>query len=151
MTEAKLPRPLPKRGPTRGEAFYAAAMAKYEFSPTETQLLIECARMLDNVDVLQAYVERDGEVTLGSAGQPRAHPALTELRGCRLALGRLLAQLDLPAEGEGLLSPETVRGRRAATARWSTAHRSATAVSDAARRAAMARWHPPSKDAADGA
>lgn len=55
----------------------------------------------------------------GSAGQPRAHPALAELRQARTTLGRLLSQLDLPDEdGHTLPSPTTAKARRAAQVRW---------------------------------
>jgi len=41
-------------------------------------------------------VDQEGTTVLGSTGQVRVHPAFGELRQYRLALGRLLAQLNLP-------------------------------------------------------
>ena len=47
------------------------------------------------------------------------NPALTEARGQRLALHRLLSALQLPADdGVPLPTPVTVRNRQAAKARW---------------------------------
>lgn len=40
----------------------------------------------------------DALLVAGSTGQPRVNPAVAELRSHRLALSRLLRELDLPAE-----------------------------------------------------
>ena len=71
MTSAKLPSPLRKRGPSRGQEFYAAAMDKYEFSSAELQILVEVCRLLDSIDFLQAFVERDGGATGSTPTTPR--------------------------------------------------------------------------------
>jgi hypothetical protein len=87
----------------------------------EFELLRESCRLLDEWELLRLAVDSDGTTVQGSTGQPRVHPALGELRQHRLALGRLLAQLDLPEpDGERLSSPTQVRSRKAAQARWRT-------------------------------
>jgi hypothetical protein len=97
-------------------------------------------RTIDACEALQALIDRDGLTVAGSAGQERLHPGITELRGTRLALGRLLSQLGLPDEdGTTMASPERLKARKAAAERWA-APRSGTRVSDAAREAASARW-----------
>jgi len=95
-------------------------MAAYELeSLDEVELLVEACRMLDQAEALQEILDCDGLQVLGSAGQPRVHPAVAELRSSRLALGRLLAQLALPdPEEETLPSPLQARARKAAHARW---------------------------------
>lgn len=103
----------------RGKAFWRSAVGTYELSEVELELLRECCRLLDECEALRASVEAEGTTVKGSTGQPRVHPALGELRQHRLALGKLLAQLDLPDEdGETLSTPTQARARRAAQARW---------------------------------
>ncbi len=103
----------------RGRAFWRHAVAGYDLSETERELLAECCRLLDECEALRAAVDADGATVPGSSGQPRVHPALGELRQHRLALGKLLAQLALPDVDESTLSsPVQVRGRRGAAARW---------------------------------
>lgn len=107
----------------RGGAFWQATLADYDLSDSELELLTETCRMLDEVELLHEAVEREGVTVLGSTGQPRSHPALTDLRQHRLAVGRLLSQLAIPGDdGSTLTTPTTARARTAANARWS-AHR----------------------------
>jgi hypothetical protein len=88
-------------------------------SVDETELLIEVCRMLDTCDRLQTILDSDGVVTTGSMGQARVHPAVSELRGARVVLARLLAQLGLPDPADAAMpSTSTVRARKAARARW---------------------------------
>jgi len=117
-TPSKAPA-VPHRLGARGRAFWRQAVAGYELSDTERELLAECCRLLDECEALRAAVDADGATVPGSSGQPRVHPALGELRQHRLALGKLLAQLALPDVDESTLpSPVQVRGRRGAAARW---------------------------------
>lgn len=105
----------------RGRRFWRSAVAAFQLSEVEFELLRECCRLLDECEALRASVDSEGVTVAGSAGQPRVHPALGELRQHRLALGKLLAQLALPdEEGEALASPLQARGRRGAQARWGT-------------------------------
>ena len=107
---------------SRGQAFYEAAVAGFELTGSELELLAEVCRLLDEIDLLQSAVGRDGVTAVGSTGQPRVHPGLGEVRQHRLALGRLLSQLALPdVEGEVLPSQVSARARKAAQQRWVTA------------------------------
>ena len=62
----------------------------------EERLLTELCRTADQMDELQAIVERDGVLSDSSQGV-RAHPALQELRQQRIAFARLLTALGLPS------------------------------------------------------
>jgi len=74
------PTPTQPRGlGARGDAYWRHTVATYTQSESEH---------------LRAAVEHDGVVVTGAAGQPRGHPLLTELRGHRGALARLVAQLS---------------------------------------------------------
>lgn len=114
-------RPAPRDLAARGRAFWRTTVATFDLSEVELELLRECCRLLDECEQLRTTVDEDGTTVKGSTGQPRVHPALGELRQHRLALGKLLAQLDLPDEaGESLPSPTSARARRAAQSRWGT-------------------------------
>lgn len=112
------PKAPPGLGP-RGRKFWRDIHATWELNRDEIELLVESCRMLDALDQLQAALDRDGVTCVGSGGQPRAHPALTQVTSTRNTLARLLAQLGLPdPAAESLPSPKTVRAQRAARARW---------------------------------
>jgi len=122
VTTPRKPAP-PKDLATRGRAFWRQTLAVFELSEVEMQLLRECCRLLDECESLREAVDREGTTVAGSPGQVRVHPALSELRQHRLALGRLLAQMALPDVGDTTLkTPTQARASKAAQARW-TAHK----------------------------
>jgi hypothetical protein len=111
--------PVPAGLSGRGAAFWASTVAAYELSESELLLLLEVGRTLCDLDLLEAQVLRAGVTVPGSAGQPVLNACLTEARGMRLTLHRLLAALQLPDEdGKQVPSSGTLRGRAAAAARW---------------------------------
>lgn len=116
---------------TRGRAFWRDTVADYELSRGELELLVEACRALDQCDALRAAVDADGYTVRGSEGQPRVHPAISQLNATRTLLGRLLAQLDLPdPDGESMPSQATIRARKAAQGRWA-GHNAAKAAGEA--------------------
>ncbi len=120
------PRKKPPRPPAhphglraRGGAFWSEAIASYELSGSELELLVEACRLLDEVEALHDAIEADGLTVAGAAGQTRIHPAVAEVRQHRLALGRVLAQLQLPDdEGATMPTSQRARAQRAAAVRW---------------------------------
>ena len=103
----------------RGRGFWRATTATFTLERGELELLAETARTMDEIDKLAAVIARDGVLAVGSAGQPRAHPAVAEVRQHRLALGRLLAQLALPdLDGASIPKPTSLRASHAARTRW---------------------------------
>jgi len=103
----------------RGRAFWRATVSGFDLERGELELLAEVSRTLDEIDALTAAIARDGVTVPGSAGQPRAHPAVGEVRQHRLALGRLLAQLALPdLDGRTIPRPASLRAAHAARSRW---------------------------------
>jgi len=118
------PSPTPSNLGPRGAAFWRSVMDAYELSDTETPLLLEACRTLDTLDALDVAVREHGAMTVGSMGQPVVNPALTEARGQRLALHRLLSALALPDdEGNAIPTGAQLRGIASATKRW-TGHTS---------------------------
>jgi len=86
----------------RGLAFWRHAQRGYDFSASETELLTETCRCLDELERMAA----DGA-------------AARDLATARTTLGRLLSQLGLQDEdGDTLPSPGTTRARTAARERW---------------------------------
>ena len=118
MTDTETPAAPSDLG-ERGAAFWQSAVTAFELSDTELELLVECCRLLDEVESLRHAVTRDGVTVLGSTKQPRVHPALAQLLAHRLALGKLLSQLALPGvDDEPLARPLQAAARRGAEARW---------------------------------
>ncbi len=117
------PRDLRRGG--RGRRLWREVLADFDLTAAETLVLREAARILDRIDDLAAVVESAGLMAEGSAGQIVVHPAVAECRMQQAQLGRLLGQLgferadkDQSNAGDGLLSLSSVRGSRAASARW---------------------------------
>ena len=106
---------------TRGKRFLAMILELYEdLSKTELELLEVIVRTLDEIDVLQTRLDADGLIVEGSAGQPRIHPAVNELRQHRALAARLLAQLQLPDEdGNTISTPRQTAAKLSQKARWS--------------------------------
>jgi hypothetical protein len=104
----------------RGQAFWDYAAATFEFDRHEQELLTQVCRLLDRADALCADIADHGVVLVTSQGNRKPNPALAEERQVSLTLGRLLAQLELPADdgSAGMVSPTTARARRAAQTRW---------------------------------
>lgn len=116
---ADSPSPPAGLGP-RGSAFWARVAEGFDLAVDEHELLVEIARQLDLVEDLQARLVADGVMSIGSQGQPVAHPAIPQINTGRQLLGRLLAQLSLPNEDDEptVLSPAQATAKKAAETRW---------------------------------
>jgi|GEM_PF-3987396 len=89
-----------------------------ELDERERAILDLAARQADDLARLEADIAKRGTVVPGSrAGSQVLNPSLAEARQARLALGKLLAQLELP-EPAGARSEAARRAQRAAEARW---------------------------------
>jgi hypothetical protein len=62
----------------------------------ELALLRQAVAVADICEDLQALVDRDGPLVASRLGEPRAHPALVELRQQRIVLTRLIVALRVP-------------------------------------------------------
>jgi hypothetical protein len=94
--------------------------------------------VLGRSEALEAAIRTDGDVIYSANGDPRVHPATSELRQLSATIGRLISQLQLPDEhGATLPTAATIRNRKGAHAQ-----RAGADISELASRAAMARWHP---------
>lgn len=121
-TDAHARRRAPDGLRGRGKRFWRATTAAYEFTDAEFALLEEACRTLDSLDLLAAAISTDGAMATGSTGQPVVHPALTEARGQRLVLHRLIAALALPDEdGQAVPTGRALAAGAAARVRWGAA------------------------------
>lgn len=103
----------------RGRRYWDAVTSEFNLTATELELLAEACRTLDEIDQLAKVLKTDGVTVAGSMGQVRTHPALIELRGLRMLLSRLTAQLSLPdEEGQAVPSAASLRAKKAADDRW---------------------------------
>jgi P27 family predicted phage terminase small subunit len=110
----RAPSGLDKPGRALWRAIWADLGPELELDARERELLRRACRTADELEQLEAAVDRDGVMSLGSEGQPVVNPAVREARQLRLTLARLLGQLDLGAAG----TVRTQRARTAARARW---------------------------------
>ena len=94
----------------RGRKFWRRTLEEYDASPRETELIAECARMLDQLDRIRDQLEGE-PLTVNN----RAHPLIVESRLLRAELRLTLAALGFE-EGDPL---KTAHSRRANRARWS--------------------------------
>lgn len=90
----------------------------WELDQREVAVLTLAARQMDDLARLDRIIAKQGAMAMGSTGQPVVHPAISEARQARLAIGKLLGQLALPDGDEEPATEASRRGRRAAQARW---------------------------------
>jgi hypothetical protein len=113
----KLPSP-PRDLRKRGKALWRSIFQGYIPNPTETQILHDLCRTLDEIDVLTAVLADSDPVVTGSTGQPRANPLLAELREHRKLADRLALALAVPTGVERIGRRQTPVARQAAATRW---------------------------------
>lgn len=119
MTESTdIPKPPAGLG-RAGKAVWLGIVESFDLDPRELMLLATAARQADLVEQLEKALERDGLTSIGAAGQVRFSAIPAEIRQGRLALGRLLGELRLPATGEPkVLTAAGRRAQHASQSRW---------------------------------
>ncbi len=118
MSADRLPR-APAGLSSRGQRFWRDTLAEFDLTDAELAILTEACRTLDDLDRLAGAVAAHGVMVKGSAGQDVINPALTEARGQRAVLHRLLAALALPdPDGKTVPTTTSLNARRAAQSRW---------------------------------
>jgi hypothetical protein len=114
----------PPKAPTglraSGKALWAAVVGKYVLTAGELEVLRQAVRTADEVDRLERAVRALPDfVTIGSTGQPRAHPLLSEVRAHRQLLERLCGSLNLPDDDQAVgLRGSSRHAQKAARGRW---------------------------------
>ena len=119
-------RPTPPTGLTSaGKALWRAIVGDLaegmELDARELAILGAAARQADSVSALERVLKRDGLTVRGASGQRRLNAVVPEIRQGRIAVARLLGELDLAGES----APQTAasqRARKAANTRWAEHH-----------------------------
>lgn len=123
MAKAARPQP-PKALGAAGKRLWRSILADlsdgWELDARELHLLRRACRCADELDKLEAVVDREGPTVDGSRGQVTVHPALSEARQLRLVQLRLLAEIELadPKAAGQSATPAQARARKAAESRW---------------------------------
>jgi hypothetical protein len=78
-----------------GRRLWESVQSEFELSTHEENLLLNAARTVDLLDLLEAHISCDGPIIQSPTG-PRTHPAVIEARAQKIALARLLAAVGLP-------------------------------------------------------
>ncbi len=118
-SEVQATPPAPEGLKASGQQLWQDVTSAYALRVDELALLGQMCHTVDDIDAMREALAADGIVVGGSRGQRRPNPMLTELRGSRLLLLRLAAQLGLPDEDEPAgATPASRKAARAANIRW---------------------------------
>lgn len=96
--------------------FEAALSPGVEYDEREVALLALAEKQWKDMTQLEALLEASDYLIPGSKGQMRLNPLVSELRLARAAIARILGEIRLPYESEGV--SKSVRHQRAARRRW---------------------------------
>ena len=95
------------------DAIRSSLPATHEWDERESALLDLASRQAADIDQLEADVEQRGVRVPGRGGEV-LNQSFSEVRQGRVALARILGQVDVPES----TSPRSLHGRKAAEARW---------------------------------
>jgi hypothetical protein len=94
---------------TRGYRFKQQISKEYELDAKEVVVLDELAALLDLIDELREAISADGVTAMGSQGQPRPHPCLSDLSRAQALVPTLIRALGLPVENAVQQAPSMPR------------------------------------------
>jgi hypothetical protein len=110
------PEGLGKAGKTLWAEMHSALAEDWTFDERDLAILAAACHQADDIDTIEQALVGAAAFTPGSNGQLRLNQAFTELRGARLALARLLKDVEIaPADSRRTTSESA---RRAASERW---------------------------------
>lgn len=111
------PKTLGDAGRALWKKILAAVREEFELDERELAILELACKQQDTASALDAALETAGVVIQGSQGQPRMNPMIAELRQSRLAVARLLGELELPDSDDTPRTAASRRSQHAANAR----------------------------------
>src|SRR4051812_41909920 len=114
MSERRAPAGLGKSG----RALWRQINAEFGLAPHESAILVQCCRVLDRLDQIQAELSGATLTVEGSTGQPKAHPLLAEQRAQMRVLESLSRALSIPLPSEDVGRRRSPSAREAALQRW---------------------------------
>src|SRR5882724_8683262 len=93
-----------KRAPSglgaSGRALWRDINAEFGLAAHERSILVQCCRVVDRLDAIEAELSDGPLLVTGSTGQPRANPLLAEWRMQARVLESLSRALSIPLPGE---------------------------------------------------
>lgn len=101
-----------------GRQLWRDIHAEYGLAPHESAILVQCCRVLDTLDRIQAELSGAELTVTGSTGQPRPHPLLAEWRHQARVLESLSRALSIPLPSEEVGRRRSPSAREAALQRW---------------------------------
>jgi hypothetical protein len=102
-----------------GKRLWREVNADFGLAPHEAAILVQCCRVVDRLDVIEAQLVGVPLTVAGSTGQPKAHPLLAEWRMHARVLESLSRALSIPLPGEDVGRRRSPSAREAAVQRWS--------------------------------
>jgi P27 family predicted phage terminase small subunit len=99
----------PRHLSRRSKAFWRAIVGDYDLSPHHVELLRRLCEAMDRADQARELLDAEGLTVTDRYGQVKPHPAATIETQNRIAVARLVRELDL--EGEPLPDPRMPRRR----------------------------------------
>jgi hypothetical protein len=101
-----------------GKRLWREVNAAYGLAPHEAAILVQCCRVVDRMELIEAELSTAPLTVRGSTGQPKAHPLLAEWRMQARVLESLSRALSIPLEGEDVGRRRSPSAREAAVQRW---------------------------------
>jgi|SRR6516162_286746 P27 family predicted phage terminase small subunit len=92
------PPPPPAHLSAPAREWWETTINRYELQPHHLKLLELCLQAWDRWEQAREQIERDGLTVPGREGGMRPHPCVGIERDARLAVARLVRELDLDAE-----------------------------------------------------
>jgi hypothetical protein len=101
-----------------GRALWREINAEFGLAAHESAILVQCCRVLDRLDAIEAELSGVALTVTGSTGQPKAHPLLAEWRAQARVLESLSRALSIPLPTEEIGRRRSPTAREAALQRW---------------------------------
>lgn len=101
-----------------GRALWREINRDYGLAAHEAAVLVQCCRVVDRLDQIEAELSGVPLTVEGSTGQPKAHPLLQEQRAQMRVLESLSRALSIPLPCEEVGRRRSPTAREAALQRW---------------------------------
>ena len=101
-----------------GRRLWREVNAEFGLAPHERAILVQCCRVVDRMDAIEAELAAAPLTVPGSTGQPKAHPLLAEWRLQARVLESLSRALSIPLPDEDVGRRRSPSAREAALQRW---------------------------------
>lgn len=85
---------------TRSRRFWNTITAEWSLDVQYLELLRQCCQAMDRVDEARTVLEREGLTVVDRYGQTKPHPCVNVERDARIAVARLIRELNLSESAE---------------------------------------------------